>query len=83
MVGHTADHAVFVGFYGSNLRCAMVVKWMAAYVCGGGLGCCLTGFCGFPICWWLILGHYGFVAVVGVVVVVFFFFLNHSCGDGD
>ena len=67
VVGHAADHAVSVGFCGSNRRCAMVVQWTAACVCGVGLGCCPAGFCGFPICWWLILGH-GFVGFIWVCV---------------
>ena len=45
----------------------MVVQWTAACVCGVGVGCCLAGFCGFPICWWLILGH-GFVGFIWVCV---------------
>ena len=56
VVGHAADHTVFVSFCESNCRCAMVVQWTAACVCSGRRHACavlvwvavLLGFVGFP-----------------------------------
>ena len=43
------------------------------------MGCYLAGFYGFPICWWLILGH-GFHMGLCLIWVLYGFPI---CGGGD